>query len=81
MLRKKLIHLLFFDPAKDNPTIKVFLYQKQEGGNDCGLFAIAAATAIANGHDPSKMKFQQGSMRPHFISCIKNNRLQMFPTL
>ena len=33
--------------------------QKQLGGSDCGLFAIANATAIAFGRDPSKELYQQ----------------------
>lgn len=35
----------------DKPVIKVYVYQKQKGGSDCGLFAIASATAIAFGFD------------------------------
>ena len=36
------------------PNIKMLSMQKQVGGRDCGLFAIAVITAIANGKDPSK---------------------------
>ena len=31
-------------------------YQMQRGGTDCGLFAIAVITAIANGKDPSQLQ-------------------------
>ena len=35
-------------------SIKVARSQKQKGSNDCGLFAIAFATAIAFGINPSQ---------------------------
>lgn len=53
--------------------------QKQSGGRDCGLFAIANATAIANGIDPLKLKFNQGAMRSHLVSCFKNKTMTLFP--
>ena len=37
---------------------------KQKGGNDCGLFAVAALTSLANGVDVSKAKFDQALMGP-----------------
>lgn len=37
--------------------------QKQEGGSDCGLFAIAISTAISNGINPSRIRFDQAAMR------------------
>ena len=46
-------------------SVKVM--QKQVGGNDCGLFAIAIATAIAFGADPTKLHFDQAAMRSHLI--------------
>ena len=36
--------------------------QRQRGGVDCGLFAIAMATAIAFGIDPGSQEFNQGEM-------------------
>ena len=30
---------------------------RQTGGQDCGVFAIALSTAIPNGEDPSSIKF------------------------
>ena len=37
--------------------------QKQIGGVDCGLFAIAFATALAYGKQASKMRFVQEELR------------------
>ena len=39
--------------------------QKQRGGDDCGLFAVATATALAFGIDPAELTFQQDAMRVH----------------
>ena len=33
--------------------------QRQTGGNDCGLFAIATATKLCAGQDPSLAKYNQ----------------------
>ena len=54
--------------------------QMQAGGCDCGLFAIAFATALANGIPPGKFTFDQSKMRKHLYTCLQNGRLVMFPT-
>ena len=33
--------------------------QTQQGGADCGVFAIAIATSLGYGDDPAKLTFQQ----------------------
>ena len=48
--------------------VKVAKSQKQKGKKDCGLFAIAYATALAYGHDLSKVKFCQEFMWSHLVS-------------
>ena len=45
--------------------IKLIDCQKQKGGRDCGLFAIATATGIANHADMDQQKFDQASMCCH----------------
>ena len=35
-------------------TVNMMDMQKQAGGSDCGLFAIAFATALVNGKQPGK---------------------------
>ena len=37
--------------------------RKQVRGKDCGLFAIANATAIAHDVDPTSIEFDQDAMR------------------
>ena len=52
-------------------NIKVIKTKKEIGTKDCGLFAIAYATALALGQDTSKLLFHQESMRSHFVACCK----------
>jgi hypothetical protein len=60
-------------------AINVKHLQRQVGGADCGLFAIAVITAIAHGLDPSKLKFKQEQMRDHLLSCYEHKQLTLFP--
>ena len=54
-------------------------FQKQVGGMDCGVFAIAAVTALAFNIDPSAVRFKQEDMRPHLVTCFKNQKFTLFP--
>lgn len=53
--------------------------QKQIGGNDCGLFAVANAVALLRGVDPATVKFQQPKMRQHLQECLERHVFTMFP--
>ena len=53
--------------------------QMQSGSSDCGVFAIAFATALAFGNDPSEFIFDQSQMRKHLMKCLQNNSITMFP--
>ena len=52
---------------------------KQQGSRDCGIFALAYATELANGFDPSNFIFDQSKMRDHLFNYLENNRLTRFP--
>jgi len=41
--------------------------QVQEGGSDCGLFAIATATTLCHGESPVDLEYDQSSMRSHLL--------------
>ena len=58
---------------------KVVEMQKQDGGKDCGLFAIAISTAIAYGVDPISLHFNQAAMRNHLVHCFKDQVMTLFP--
>ena len=61
------------------PTIKIGRSQKQKGSNDCGIFAIAHATAIAFGIQPEKENMTQDMMRAHLVSCLSKEAFSVFP--
>ena len=60
--------------------IHVSKVQQQIGGEDCGVFAIAFATHIAFGEDPTGVVFDGSKiMRNHLVQCLENGRMTQFP--
>ena len=53
--------------------------QRQVGINDCGLFALAFATDLCHGLDPVNQKYEQKSMRQHYVRCLENGAMVPFP--
>ena len=53
--------------------------QKQCGGDDCGLFAIANAVQLAKKQNPTEVNFYQYVMRAHLISCFEKGKMTTFP--
>ena len=62
---KSIILNLFQHNIVSEPRIKLVRSQQQKGPKDCGVFAIAMATTIALGHNPSNVTFRQELMRAH----------------
>ena len=52
----------------------------QSGNCDCGLFAVAFATAVAYGLNPGQCLFDQHKMREHLHQCLVKQRLTPFPS-
>ena len=70
----------FFHCSLSN--IKAVAVQKQRpGSNDCGVYAIANATTIAFGDDPSLVKYDQSAMRFHLIECFTSENIKPFPSI
>ncbi|XP_028409955.1 uncharacterized protein LOC114532611 [Dendronephthya gigantea] len=55
--------------------------QQQTSHVDCGVFAIAFATALALGQDPSKLRYDVPKMRPHLVECLKLKKMSPFPEM
>lgn len=53
--------------------------KNKRGGTDCGLFAIAYATDLCCGNDPSQKEYKQSQMRDHLLTCLQKNHLDPFP--
>ena len=51
----------------------------QTNGSDCGVHAIAYATALCLRVSPAKLQFDENAMRPHLIKCLQDGRFTMFP--
>ena len=60
-------------------SIRLMKSQKQVGAEDCGLFAIASATSLAFGEDPSTREYCQAKMRTHLVKCFVNEHFEWFP--
>ena len=53
--------------------------QQQTNGCDCGIFAIAFATCLALGTNPSNVTFDIQRMRSHLVTCLRATKMSMFP--
>ena len=60
-------------------NVEVANIEQQKGGSDCGLFAIANATALCFGLDPVCLSWSQTHMRQHFLQCLDNKSMEVFP--
>ena len=63
----------------EDKQIKMQSCPKQQGGDDCGLFAIAISTAIAYSVKPTTITFNQAAMRRHLLKCFEQQNLVVFP--
>ena len=62
-------------------NVKITNVQKQEGNRECRLYAIANATTIAFGQDPTKVSYNQPCMRDHLVLCLTQKKMELFPTI
>ena len=46
---------------------------------DCGVYAIAYATHLAHGLDPTSSLWHHNKMRSHLLSCIEDGKITCFP--
>ena len=53
--------------------------QRQLGSSDCGLFALAFATDLCHGLDPSTQSYNQKDIRQHYVHCLESRRMTPFP--
>ena len=61
------LRLLFLDSAQ------------QRGLSECGLYAIANATSLCAGKDPTTAEFVQDEMRSHLCRCLEEGCMIPFP--
>ena len=50
---------------------------KQQGGSDCGVFAIVVSICLAFGEDPTKIVIDQARMRDSLMKFFSEKMLTM----
>ena len=60
-------------------TVNYTDVQWQSGTSDCGLFALAFATSVCTGQDPTTTLYDQTQMRSHLLSCLGEQKITPFP--
>jgi len=69
--------LNLFDIAKKHKLVYEPV-QKQEGGDDCGVFSIAFATALVHRQNPVHIQFVQSTIQSHLLECFEQQLLTPF---
>ena len=67
---------LLYCHESENLIITAQPFQQQTG-----VFAIAACIALANGLQPTNLKWRQKTMRSHLINCILSEKITLLPSL
>ena len=65
--------------SNTNIEVKIMTISRQTGSSECGLYAIAIATAIAFALDPASFVFRQEDMRAHIVECFEKGKMSHFP--
>lgn len=78
-LVQQIVSLIPWD-IKSGLKLEFAKYQVQRNKADCGLFAIAAAVALAFKLNPSDLKFDDSKLRGHLHTCLSNKKLSVFPS-
>ena len=63
--------------ASQEPVIEIIYVtvQSQRNGCDCGLFALAYATAVCSGQNPQCLLFKQSVIRGHIYSDVWRKKI------
>lgn len=64
----------------DKLSMKVMNVDRQPNLNDCGVYAIAFATSLLYGEDPTELHYDILCLRKHFKQCIDKCVMTPFPS-
>ena len=59
-------------------TIKVMNVQLQDNGYACGELAVAFASSLIHGEDPTQLHYKE--LRSHFKNCVDTYSITPFPS-
>ena len=78
---KRCLKALYEPLLDDNGKLSAtFLHvQKQNDGFNCGVYAIAFAADFLHVVSPMESQYDVDRMRAHFIECLENEQLVVFP--
>ena len=76
-----IIAQLFSQETNCEIKVDVMAMATQKGSSDCGLYAIAVSTALANDIDPVTLVYHQDDMRAHFGYCLEKKKMEVFTVL
>ena len=63
-------------------TLRIGQTQIQENSLDCGVYAIAFATELCYGADPSQLKYDAPyRLRMHLLDSLKQQKMNRFPSV
>ena len=68
-----------FNVGDDLSVVMVPMQKQTANSNNCGLFSIAVATALAFNYKPSKLQFLESEMRSHLKACFEEGTMSMYP--
>ena len=80
-VKQQVASLMTSKSNKSELNINIMDIHMQSGTNDCGLFAIANATAIVHGISPGSQAYKQEDMRTHLVKCLIDGKLTPFPLI
>ena len=68
----------FLHSTENHICIKVMHVEKQTNSHDCGVYAIAFATSLMYGQDPTQLSYNE--LRKHIAGCVDAKSLTPFPS-
>ena len=71
--------IVFIHSSAQVLTFRNLQMQKQTNSSDCGVFAIATATSLCHGEDPTTVVWDTSKMRNHLMKCLLSNKMELFP--
>ena len=71
--------MLYSNTKKPHINTVFVNVQSQYNACDCGVFAIAFATALCEGKRPEELLFNNEALRKHLLKCFQEDCISQFP--